>query len=1005
MALVARAITSPELATLRSEGQWATYRAAILAPTTVYTARVNQTFTTTDKIFEITYDTGSGTLANVLADMTMLVGSTAGAHDLGICRVKSIDASKVYIGETSHISWADNLYLTIIRDWSLWARHVSIDEDGTPFMDGTITYSDQHAKFDPVPIMGSHRVLKLTGSTVSTQWNFSSSYVPGSTISSYATSAPSASATSGLTTSTPTTTFNTTGWHPVYFTPTAANGKSFWGVRWVYVWSDDDPPPSAEFPDAPRQEADSGGWQFTIRLSENADLSVIRERALVIVFAEDHYGSDDDSIGQLNGCENIVLVGWIGGEEQISWNPLQGQVSFVALTAHYWFSRIPSYPDGVKFTTRTPAAWTEIKELTVDKGLHHFFHWRTTATRIMDVSLTGDTKFTPETRSLASNLWEQIREIAFLQIFARAGVDRFNRLFVQVHPQLVPEVDRDWATVMTLTKEDLLEGVEFRRITVPPNAFVDLSGISFNSSGKDTPFLSISPGNTYPPYGSPEIVDHLLVASQANANELAGLYRGWLNNELPEIPVKLIANNRMIDCFPHQQCAITIPAEDTPRGIEYVINLIPKLVSFVPDAGTGYLRTEVTFEAETFADIAVDGKVPGSTEPVEPPPPPAPPPPLPIPVIPGGETPPSGENGPPEVLVHDTNEGLVYTSNFDEEDGANVNWETVNSGLTEEQYQTINRIKINPLTGEIYVARTGPDVSGGPPFPFIAYAPSIGSTFTILEDVASISAHFPGVGIPDHWAVAGIGLNPIDGTVAYILSISGSGGHDRKIYIGTGTEFDEGSAMLGGEAYFTVGGKGDISWSDEGFWRVTITANNATPRMVVLNADGSSIIRTVEWGGTLIGLDRDDAHIPISTSDSILMWQEGGVIKITQNGAVIGDFTAEIGTLINWTGNFPANTAIDSTGMLMMTTWDTGRRGRSTDGGANVVGIPNLPFGSDYAYDYAGSTGEGSRWVAARGIIRYSPDGGEAWHNKEGNFFPGIAPIAPNIDIIKVVRY
>jgi hypothetical protein len=990
MSLNARAANSTELTLFRTEGHWGQYFAAILEPTTVYTAQVNQTFSTTDKIIEVTYDNGSGTLANVLADMTMLVGSTAGARDKGICRVKSIDGTKVYIGETSHINWANNLYLTIIRDWSLWARHVRI-VGTTPYMDGTIAYSNQHASFDPVPIMGCHRVLKLTGSTVSTQFNWGSSYCPGSSISSYSVSAPSSSGITGGTTSTPTITFNTVGWHPVYLTVTAANGKSFWGIRWVYVYDNDNLPASVEWPSPPRQSAEAGGWEFEIRLTENVDITTVRERALVVVFGEEYYGTNSGSIGQLAGCENIMVTGWIGGNEEIHWNPLQGSVQFRAYTAQYWLERIPSFPDGVKFITGAPAAWTEIQQLTVDKGLHHFLHWRTTATRVMDVSLTGDTKLTPEVHSIASTLWEQLREIGFLQILARPGVDRFNRLFIQVHPQLVPQASRTWATVMTILKEDLAEEVDFERITVQPNAFVDLSGVAINNAGKGTPYFSLSPGHAYPPYGTPEMLDHLLVESQSQSNTLAGLYRGWLNNELPNIPAKFLANNRMIDCFPRQFCSMEIFAGDTPRGTYYNINLVPKEVSFVPDPSSGRLHTEVIFEAETFADIAINGDVPGN-ENIDitiPPLPPLPPlPPIDI-IVPG--TVEATDGGPPKVLLHSGQYGLIYTENFNEEDGTQVQWELVNPGLTQDQYQQINQIILTP-SGGIYVAHVRR--TGFGTLPFIAYASGIGQTFTIIEDTTTIAAKYPSIS-PDYISVNSIGLDPLTGQFAYVIGIQGSfGGDKRQVYVGSGVTFAAGMELT---SQLTISSDGNLSFGyDE--WRLTGTPDNTNVHFYVLNSDGSAIVRDVNAGAART------FHVPIDTSDEVFMWKSNGVIRVTANGAVAGDFTTILGSLLNSVDYWNNQTATDPTGTQLLSDWDTGRRGKSNDGGSSWTGLPSLTFHTDgYAYDYAGGAGTNSHWVAARGVIRCSLDFGNSWLAKDGNIIT-VAPIS-GFDIIKAVEY
>ena len=61
--IAARAATSGELIKFRASGQGAKLNIAIQHPTSVYTARINQTFTTLDGVAQLTYDGGSGTLA------------------------------------------------------------------------------------------------------------------------------------------------------------------------------------------------------------------------------------------------------------------------------------------------------------------------------------------------------------------------------------------------------------------------------------------------------------------------------------------------------------------------------------------------------------------------------------------------------------------------------------------------------------------------------------------------------------------------------------------------------------------------------------------------------------------------------------------------------------------------------------------------------------------------------------------------------------------------------
>src|SRR3972149_1600693 len=113
--MAARTMTSDERTKMRRDGQWSRLFVAFLPDQVVYSARVNQAFATTDRITELTYDSGSGTLADVKIGMTFLVGSSAGAYDLGFCRIRATpDANTFFISEESKIAWDDDLYLTVI---------------------------------------------------------------------------------------------------------------------------------------------------------------------------------------------------------------------------------------------------------------------------------------------------------------------------------------------------------------------------------------------------------------------------------------------------------------------------------------------------------------------------------------------------------------------------------------------------------------------------------------------------------------------------------------------------------------------------------------------------------------------------------------------------------------------------------------------------------------------------------------------------------------------------
>lgn len=619
---MARAITSPELTKLRGPGQWSALGLAIHSPATVYTARVNQTFTSLDQVAQVTYDGGSGTLASVLAGMTMYVGSIAGAYDKGMVRIRKTPSATVfYIGETSDIDWDDDDYLTVVNEFGLWPKHIFIDPSNVSFMDYDIAYAAQHSTFEPVPVLGPiAAVLRLTGATVVFSPSAASSWLLGGTITGYSWSAPGASATANLTTATPTITYNAAGTYRVSCTVTGSNSATATGYRWVFV---NPANPTFALEDC-SGDYESGYWSFSVTGFVGVDTE-IRDRAMVTLWARDWYGTAEGSIGPVTGYENVICTGWIDGES-IEWNPKSGGgVKFSVRGPGYWLEQMPGYPTGLQYSAGAPTAWTSMQGLTTDRALWHLFHWRSTVDAITDVYLTGDTRKAYVLQAPSASLWEQVNTLANQTILARAVCDRYGRLFVSINEQYVSVGSRAATIVQALTKPDWVERVDITRHIIGTCANVDASGVAYDGS-ISTPLFSKASGKTFRHFGRLEKQDQLLVADQTGLNELAGLILAQRNNEYPAVDVNLIGNNRMIDIAPAQCVTLTIATGDTPRGIAFTDKkFYPRRVEYRMEQGTGYLSCSLELEAETSgpAGITIIPPIPGTVN--IPPLPPIPP--------------------------------------------------------------------------------------------------------------------------------------------------------------------------------------------------------------------------------------------------------------------------------------------------------------------------------------------------------------------------------------------
>lgn len=608
---MARAVTPDELTKLRSDGQRSSLFLMVHTPATIFTAQVNQTVFT-DPMAQVTYDNKVGTLSNIMVGMTMYVGSSPGAWDKGIVRIRKTPTTTVfYIGETSEINWANNDYLTIVDDIGLWPRHLRMVGQ-TVYLDYDIAYTSQHTNFEPYPIMGPDAVLKLpAGGTVNYTPDGSASWAFGTTITAYSWLAVGASGLLNTDTATPTITYNAAGVYRVRLTVTTATGRVAYGFRWVFVYSDA-APPITDFELTSCQHAhENGGWEFGVQILAGAES--IRPRSRVLLCSEDWYGSAAGGIGPVTGRENIIASGWID-EETIVPGPKTGTVQFQVRGPHHWLKSMTGFPLGIERIVGDATAWTEMQGLTVDRALWHLLHWRSTISMRMDAFLPGDTKSLPAAEAPTSNIWEQIELIANSTILAKPDTDRYSQLFIQVDTQFLPTASRSGIpTVMEISKDDWTE-ISIERAPTRQCSMLELSGIVDDTS---EPVMSWARGGVFTLYGSAQSIENLLLDNQAAANELAGNCFAQLNNEYPAIDITLGQNNRMIETCPPQRISLSIAADDTPRGIVWNAKLIlPRRIEHKFDVKTGFLFTILECEAETGGAAAV----PGVTVPITPPP-------------------------------------------------------------------------------------------------------------------------------------------------------------------------------------------------------------------------------------------------------------------------------------------------------------------------------------------------------------------------------------------------
>lgn len=595
---MARAVTAPELALLRSDNQRSILKVCIVKPSQVMTATIAAAPTKNDEVTEVSITVTSGSAAAVANGMTVLVGTAAGAYDIGIIRARSATAAVLKIGSTSDIAWTVGLHITVLDDYQIWARPLRYS-DGLWNIEGEEAYTNQHSAMSPVPVLGpAVAVVPLSAGTATFSPTAAASWVPGSTISGYTWTAVGASATAGLTTATPTLTYNAPGLYRITCTVTAANGATATGYRYVYVPGVGAEPALNFGIEKITGDLQSGGWQFAVTMYDATEIAGIRPRTMVVLYAEDYYGDTLHSLGPIGGYENVVAVGWIDGAT-IDWNPEVGLVRYTVKGAAEWMQKAASWPVSLLDTTTTPGDWMHIQNLTVDKALWHMVSWRSTIAKTMDVYPSGDGRRAFDCSGNLGSIWEQLKAFA-VKIGADPACDRYGRLFLETDLQYVKVADRAAIpVVMAITKADWQGTVNIQRRDFRQTALVEVAGFSWNGS-KWGASLARAPGNAMSGTGAMNSRYNWLFTDQTQANEIAEYVFAKENNPYPVIPITLAANNRMIDICPRQYLTLTVAAVDTPLGLVWTdAVIICRRLEMAWDRESGALTTEIECELAT----------------------------------------------------------------------------------------------------------------------------------------------------------------------------------------------------------------------------------------------------------------------------------------------------------------------------------------------------------------------------------------------------------------------
>lgn len=647
-----------DIDSIRTPGNWADWLILIDDPPVVYTARAGTPpLLQTD--WTIAFTDGSGTLGDCLADMTLLIGSSAGAMDKGVARLRKAPVAGIfYIGADPSLQVETGDYLTVIDDFELFAKH-----SFGALLDVEQVYSDQFDDFTPLPWFNGRVAVIKAGETII--FDASRSWAPGAVVDTFAWDFTGATSYDGEDTATPEATYETSGRFRVALTVTA-DAKSYTGYGYVYVLGELLSAETDVLIDDPESDSVAGA----VCKVEMLDRPTIRDGARAVVFSRDWYEGAEQSFGPVAGRENILIDGRILGETILR-NPRSDTVEFEIGGPIQVLAQTACLSVGVVDTSlptddgATLPAWSKMSGLTVRKMLAHLAVNLSTIARTTDFWVEDWEGWScPKLSGEGEDLYQLIRSIAE-RAALNVTADRCGRMFVERDAQLYPLDDRtaDIPVVMTLTDADWEDELNIVRRQIGEVSLAEAEGEIF-AGGILTKVGGRSPGNQPSRYGRSESLDELYVPSQAAVLELAGLLAGAMNAEIAAITLRMVHNNRLMDVAPRQFVNVTVDGE--------TLRCIPRNVTSRREDGTGRRYTELELEPEGGQWPAVAIEYPGEEDPpVEPPTePPSDPP------MPPDEPPTPPEIGDADAVVV-TSDDVRITGDLDE---ASPTWTSIISG-------------------------------------------------------------------------------------------------------------------------------------------------------------------------------------------------------------------------------------------------------------------------------------------------------------------------------------
>lgn len=589
-------ITPAELTLLRSRPHETNLWLSIYDPLVILACQVTgSTAAPGDRI--INYDNvtpGSWGYTAVQTGMTMYVGTTLGAKDVGRIRVRSATPTTITVAENSDIKWADNLYLTIVNFWEINAVYPRMEvpdlADPTQqiwYKDYDIAHTNQNNLLGTFICMGSHHAAFIDpDSNIASIYYTSTgtSSLLGTAISTYSwefqggLSGTSSIATPGF------INYAAPGHYTTTLSVTDANGVNDVSHRHVSIYNR--PGKSLNIPilnwelislDGSR---DGGGYQARIKIREN--IEDVIDGSLIVIFADDAYGGTKGSIGgNARNRQTIFFVGYIL-DSSISYNYEDSSVEFnvgsptevMKLTEGMVTSvRSSSDPAGEDIVDNDiPSAWALLKDMNCKRAIYHYLRWHSTVLMTNDFEFRGGDKYIEYFDSDRESLYDAVSNFMRGTLYGDVVCDRQGKIHAEVGAATY-DTTTFTNVVMDITKQDWIGSPSIEETFNYRLSYLEMGGIQFipaatgTFGGTSFAYLSCAPGVTPGYHGNVQSIQGMAFVDQDNLNDICGNVFAALNSKYSHVGFELSGDYRNIDIAPLEVITLNLEANDNPQRL------------------------------------------------------------------------------------------------------------------------------------------------------------------------------------------------------------------------------------------------------------------------------------------------------------------------------------------------------------------------------------------------------------------------------------------------------